>query len=161
MKKLRILTLGLLAATNLVSTSCTKAVTDHELNYPHTDLFVQEVTVNAANWSGDEYGYENTITSSAITTELLTEGVVMCYLKTPNGDYMAMPLTLSNGNWVSHWLFSHSQNGITVGTYDDDDATPSPGDRTFKIVIFSQAGLIAHPNVDITDYESVKKEFNL
>ncbi len=161
MKKLRILTLGLLAATTLVSTSCKKAVIDHELNYPHTDLFVQEVTINEADWSGDENGYENTITGSAITPELLTEGVVMCYIKNANGDYMAMPLTMSNGSWVSHWLFSHSQNGITVGTYDDDSATPNPGDRTFKIAIFSQAGLIAHPNVDIQDYESVKKEFNL
>jgi hypothetical protein len=160
MKKLRILTLGLLAATALLSTSCKKAVTDHELNYPHTDIYVQEITINEADWSGDEDGYENTVTGDVLTPDLLTSGVVMCYIKIDNG-YTAMPLTLSNGSWISHWYFSHTPNGVTIGNFDDDFATVNPGQQTFKIAIFSQAGLIANPDVDINDYESVKKAFDL
>lgn len=158
MKKLRILTLGLLAATTLVSTSCKKAVIDHELNYPHTDINVQEVTVS--NWVGDASGYEAEIVGESLTPELLSEGVVMCYVK-DNGSYVAMPITLSYGSYISHWAFAQNASSITILNYDDDGATPEPGTQTFKIAIFSQAGLIAHPNVDILDYESVKKEFNL
>jgi hypothetical protein len=158
MKKLRILTLGLLAATALLSTSCKKAVTDHELNYPHTDINVQEVTIS--NWVGDEFGYEGTIVGGSLIPELLADGVVMCYIKDED-SYIAMPLTFSYGTYISHWAFKQNASSITILNYDDDGATPNPGTQTFKIAVFSQAGLIAHPDVDIQDYESVKKAFNL
>lgn len=160
MNKLRILTLGLLAATTFVSTSCKKAVIDHELNYPHTEMDVQEYTVAANDWIGDANGYTASITSNILTQEILSSGIVMCYIK-EGSDYLAMPITRSFGAYISHWGFSHSVNSITFWNYDDDGATLEPGTQTFKIAVFSQAGLIAHPDVDIMDYESVKKEFNL
>ncbi len=160
MKKLRILTLGLLAATALLSTSCKKAVTDHELNYPHTDINVQEYTVGANDWIGDGDGYTAGVTADMLTAELLTDGIVMCYIKEGN-EYLAMPITRSYGAYISHWGFSHGTNSITFWNYDDDGATIPPGVQTFKIAVFTQAGLIAHPDVDIQDYESVEKAFNL
>jgi hypothetical protein len=160
MKKLRILTLGLLAATALLSTSCKKAVTDHELNYPHTDINVQEYTVGANDWIGDGDGYTAGVTADMLTAELLTDGIVMCYIKEGN-EYLAMPITRSYGSYISHWGFSHGSSSLTFWNYDDDGATIAPGDQTFKIAVFSQAGLIAHPDVDIQDYESVEKAFNL
>jgi hypothetical protein len=158
MKKLRILTLVLLAAITLVSTSCKKAVTDHEQNYPHTDINIQEVTVS--NWTGDASGYEAELVGETLTPELLSEGIVMCYIK-DEGSYIAMPITLSYGSYISHWAFAQNANSITILNYDDDGATPEPGTQTFKIAVFTQAGLIAHPDVDILDYESVEKAFNL
>ncbi len=160
MKKLRILTLGLLAATALLSTSCKKAVTEHELNYPHTEIDVQEYTVAANDWIGDGDGYSASLSSDMLTSELLTDGIIMCYIKEGN-EYLAMPITRSYGSYISHWGFSHGSSSLTFWNYDDDGATIAPGDQTFKIAVFSQAGLIAHPDVDIQDYESVKKAFNL
>lgn len=160
MKYLRILTLGFLAAITLVSTSCKKAVTDHELNYPHTQIDVEEYTVAANDWIGDGDGYTASITSNILTQEVLSSGIVMCYIK-EGSDYKAMPITRSYGAYISHWGFSHSANGITFWNYDDDGATLEPGDQTFKIAIFTQAGLIANPDVDIHDFESVKKAFDL
>lgn len=159
MNKLRILTIGVLTASALISTSCKKYVTQHEQNYPHTELTVQEVTIYANQWSGGVDGYEGTISGGLLTPELLTDGVVMCYIK-DGGSYVAMPITLSFGSYVTHWAFAQNSNSITILNYDDDGLTPPPGDQTFKIAIFTQAGLIAHPNVDINDFESVKKEFN-
>ena len=158
MKILKLTVFGLLLGIGFTTSSCKKAVTDHEENYPHTDINVQEYTVS--NWIGDANGYEAEIMAESLTSELLSDGVVMCYIK--SGDsYLAMPLTLSNGSWIEHWAFAQNSNSITILNYDDDGATPEPGTRTFKIATFTQAGLINHPNVDITDYESVKKEFNL
>jgi hypothetical protein len=160
MKKLRILTLGLLAATALLSTSCKKAVTEHELNYPHTEMDVQEYTVAENDWIGDGDGYAASLSSDMLSSELLTDGIIMCYIK-EGDEYLAMPITRSYGSYISHWGFSHGSSSLTFWNYDDDGATIAPGDQTFKIAVFSQAGLIAHPDVDIQDYESVKKAFNL
>lgn len=159
MKVFKLTIFGLLMGIGLTTSSCKKHVTEHEQNYPHTELNIQEVTVS--NWTGDELGYEAEIVSASLTAELLSEGVVMCYIKNDDGSYLAMPITLSNGSWITHWAFVQNTNSITILNYDDDGATPAPGTQTFKIAIFTQAGLINHPNVDITDYESVKKEFSL
>jgi hypothetical protein len=158
MKYFKLTVFGFLIGLGLTTSSCKKYVTEHEQNYPHTDINVQEVTIS--NWVGDASGYEGTIVGESLTPALLSQGIVMCYIK--DGDsYIAMPITLSYGTYISHWAFSQNSNSITILNYDDDGATPEPGTQTFKIAIFTQAGLINHPNVDITDYESVKKEYNL
>mgnify|MGYP000164740743 FL=1 len=158
MKIFKLTVFGFLIGLGLTTSSCKKYVTDHEQNYPHTDINIQEVTVS--NWTGDASGYEAELVGETLTPELLSEGIVMCYIK-DEGSYIAMPITLSYGSYISHWAFAQNANSITILNYDDDGATPEPGTQTFKIAVFTQAGLIAHPDVDILDYESVKKEFNL
>jgi hypothetical protein len=160
MKIFKLTVFGFLIGLGLTTSSCKKAVIEHELNYPHTAMDVQEYTVGANDWVGDANGYAAEVTSSLMTSELLTDGIVMCYIK-EGSEYLAMPITRSYGAYISHWGFSHSSNSITFWNYDDDGATITPGDQTFKIAVFSQAGLIAHPDVDILDYESVEKAFNL
>lgn len=155
MNTFKLTMLSLLVVTGITTSSCVKK---HEQNFPHTEMNIQEVTIT--NWVGDEFGYEGTVVGESLTPELLADGVVMCYLK-DGSSYIAMPITLSEGTYISHWVFSQNASSISIVNYDDDGATPNPGTQTFKIAIFSQAGLINHPNVDINDYESVKKEFNL
>jgi len=158
MKIFKLTVFGFLIGLGLTTSSCKKYVTDHEQNYPHTDINIQEVTVS--NWTGDASGYEAELVGETLTPELLSEGIVMCYIK-DEGSYIAMPITLSYGSYISHWAFAQNANSITILNYDDDGATPEPGTQTFKIAVFTQAGLIAHPDVDILDYESVEKAFNL
>lgn len=155
MNMFKLTMLSLLVVTGITTSSCVKK---HEQNFPHTEMNIQEVTIS--NWVGDELGYEGTIVGESLTPALLVDGVVMCYLK-DEGSYIAMPLTLSEGTYITHWVFKQNASSITILNYDDDELTPFPGAKTFKIAIFSKAGLINHPNVDINDYESVKKEFNL
>jgi hypothetical protein len=155
MNMFKLTLLSLLVVTGITTSSCVKK---HEQNYPHTEMNIQEVTIT--NWVGDANGYEGTIVGDELTPELLVNGVVMCYWKNA-GSYTAMPLTFSEGTYISHWLFTQNASSISIVNYDDDGATPNPGSQTFKIAIFTKAGLINHPNVDINDYESVKKEFNL
>jgi hypothetical protein len=158
MKIFKLTVFGFLIGLGLTTSSCKKYVTDHEQNYPHTDINIQEVTVS--NWTGDASGYEAELVGETLTPELLSEGIVMCYIK-DEGSYIAMPITLSYGSYISHWAFAQNANSITILNYDDDGDTPEPGTQTFKIAVFTQAGLIAHPDVDILDYESVEKAFNL
>ena len=146
--------LSLFVGIGIITSSCDKYVKNHGQN----NLNIQEVTIT--NWVGDANGYEGKIEGATLTPELLTNGVVMCYWKN-DGSYTAMPLTFSEGTYISHWIFSQNASSISIFNYDDDGLTPDPGSQTFKIAIFTKAGLINHPNVDINDYESVKKEFNL
>ncbi len=160
MKKVFILTIALLAAGATVITSCKKHVTEHEENFPHSNVKSMEVSVAQSEWSGGTGGYEATKTLSILSADIASNGAVMCYWKT-NGEYVAMPLTYSTGTWVSHMLFSHTSSAVTFISYDDDNLSPNPGFQTFKVVTISHTGLIQNPNLDLTDYKAVKDAFNL
>lgn len=160
MKNTFILTIAILTIGGTVMTSCKKHVTEHEENFPHSNVKSLEVTVAQNEWIGDGGGYEVTRTLSILSSEIATNGAVMCYWKT-NGEYFAMPLTYSSGTYVSHMLFTHSSSTVTFISYDDDNLSPNPGLQTFKVVAISHTGMIQNPNLDLTDYKAVKKAFHL
>lgn len=51
--------------------------------------------------------------------------------------------------------------GVSIWKTDTDLLTLDPGVSTFKIAVLTQKQLIAHPNLDLTDYESVATELAL
>ena len=155
----RLLPIMLIISSYIILNSCSKIKT-HEANYPHSEVTSQEITVYSSEWVGDGDGYEATKLISNLTEEIATEGAVMCYYKDVDG-YIAMPLTMSYGSYVSHWLFKHDFNSVTFLNYDDDGATLLPENTTFKVVTISPVGLILNPNIDLMNYEEVEKAFNL
>lgn len=122
----------------------------------------QMVTVAQNEWIGDGDGYEATKTLSILNNSIAENGVVMAYMK-DGADYVAMPLTLSigQGEYFSHMLFTHNSSSITFINYDDDGLTLNPGLTTFKVVCISNSGLIQNPNIDLTNYKEVEKAFKL
>ena len=123
----------------------------------------QNVTVFQNEWIGDGDGYFAKKTLSILNSDVASSGTVMCYLKEDNDEYIAMPLTMSEGqgNWIRHMLFSHDSNSITFLSYDDDGLSPNPGTTTFKVVCISQKARVENQDVDLTNYQAVKKAFDL
>jgi hypothetical protein len=156
MKNLKFLLMAALFA--VAFTSCKKAVTEHEENYPHAQ--VQSQTSVVTNWIGNSEGYEAVVAVGFLTSDVINNGMVMCYVQDGN-DWFALPLTMSMGLWVEHFIFYKQVGSVSFLVYDDDGATPAPGSRTIKIVAVSNTGLIQNPNVDFTDYEQVKETFHL
>ena len=127
---------------------------------PHS--LVESNVFTVSNWSGGGDGFSAMVIVDFVTKEVHDNGVVMCYLK-DNADWVALPLTMSNGtnSWTSHYLFSTFIGGVEFVFYDDDGITLNPGTRTFKIVAISAAGMAQNPNVNLHDYEQVRQTFDL
>jgi hypothetical protein len=149
----------LMAALFVVAiSSCKKAVIEHEENYPHAQ--VQTQTSVVTNWIGSGSGYEAVVSVPFITADVNNSGLVMCYVQ-EGSTWIALPITLSAGSWIEHFVFFTEVGLVTFLVYDDDGATPAPGSRTVKIVAVSNTGLIQNPNVDYLNYEEVKSTFTL
>jgi hypothetical protein len=138
--------------------SCKKAVKDHEENFPHAH--VNSMTTTVSNWSGGNSMYQSTVSVSFITTEIHNTGVVMCYMQDGN-EWIALPITLSTGSWIEHYIFTSQVGAVNFIVYDDDGLTQNPGAVTFKIVAISSTGLAQNPDLNVLDYEQVKEVFEI
>jgi hypothetical protein len=154
MKKL---ILGMIAGAFVLG-SCKKAVTEHEDEYPHSE--VNSKVVSVSNWTGDGDGYSAFADVDFITQDVHDNGAVMCYIQNDN-TWVAMPITLSTGSWIEHYIFSTQVGRVNFTVYDDDGATLAPGEQQFKIVAINSVGMIKNPNVDLNDYEQVRQAFDL
>lgn len=169
MKITQFLTIGLLIMGATSFSSCKKKdeeikkqIEEHEANKPHSSVKSMEITVSSSDWALNSGVYSSTKPCSIITQSIFNKGAVMCYLK--DGDnYFPLPYTLSFGptNWISHYLFIYSVNSIHFEIYDDDGGTLAPGTRVYKVVAIESTGLKQNPNVDLSNYYSVKEAFNL
>jgi hypothetical protein len=173
METTRILMVSILASS-LLFTGCKKeGCTDEAaLNYDsaakkengtciYNNVSSQLVTVGQNEWSGDGDGYEANKFVPIITSDIASSGAVIIYLVEPSGAYLPLPMTYSNGIWVTHLLYTHGVGSVRFISYDDDGLSPTPGTLTFKVICISNNGLIQNPNVDLNNYEAVKEAFEL
>jgi hypothetical protein len=126
-----------------------------------SNVSTQLVTVGQNEWIGGGNGYEANKFVPIITSDIVSSGAVIIYIVEPSGAYVPLPMTYSNGTWVTHLLYSHSLGSVNFISYDDDGLSPNPGAMTFKVVCISNNGLIQNPNIDLNDYEAVKEVFEL
>lgn len=149
MKK-SILFIALLA---LVTISCKKD------KYGNTDVYSNTYTVS---WTFEDPSYTASMSVSEITQDVLDNGAVMVYMSNNNGGWIALPYTLPMSSTYSSTFTPVIYNGgVKVWKTDTDLLTLDPGTSTFKVVVLTQKQLIAHPNVVLTDYNSVAEEFEL
>jgi hypothetical protein len=81
-----------------------------------------------------------------------------------DGQYLQMPLTLSNGqdSWTSHYIFTYGTGTITFIIYDDDGITLEPdGQQIFKVVTMSNYTEAKSMGINFENYEEVQRAFNL
>jgi hypothetical protein len=79
-----------------------------------------------------------------------------------NGGWVALPCTLPmDASYSSTFTPVFALGDVTIWKLDTDLLTLDPGYSTFKIVVLTPKQLIAHPNLDLTDYESVATELAL
>ena len=146
--------LFLSAAVLFLFSNCTKET------YGNTDIYSDTYT---ADWTFDDPSYRVTISEAKITQDVIDNGAVMVYISNGSGGWIALPCTLpQTASYASTYSYVLHSGGVTVWKTDTDLLTLDPGAYgVFKIVVLSQHGLKQHPDLNLTDYEEVKKELNL
>lgn len=126
-------------------------------------------TVTLNNWSSDfddgtDYTYSSTISWASITQAIKDKGIVMVYADDKAGSWVALPYT-DAGTGYSSTLNFYVKVGSVKIEYTGYDS-PSPGTSSLngtivRIVAIASSSREAHPNVDLKNYNEVKKVFNL
>ncbi len=143
----------IIALLTLIMTSCQKD------NYGNTDIYSNKYIVT---WTFQDPSYKAILSVPEITQDVLDNGAIMAYLSNGNNGWIALPYTLPvDATYSSTYTPVFYLGGVSIWKTDTDLLTLDPGVSTFKIVVLTQKQLIAHPNLDLTDYESVATELAL
>lgn len=132
---------------------------------------VVSATYTLTLWSsifdtGTEYAYEKAVACTAITQDIYDKGAVMAYLYDSNlGGWVALPYSVSFNGLTNAWNYVVAVNSITI-RITGYDATGSPGTVAYngvvvRVVAITSSGRMAYPEVDLNNYEEVKKAFGL
>lgn len=122
----------------------------------------QIIATTSADWTGNGEVYVAIKTCSVITTDIHEKGAVMVYIK-DGSEYIALPFSAhsNSSNYTSHYFFTTAVGTITIYVQDDDGFTPNPSNQTFKVVAIASSQITKHPNLDLKNYQEVKKVLQL
>jgi hypothetical protein len=173
MKKVKLLMLIIAVACLASLNSCKKEFTGpagpqgpagtNGTNGTNGNANVHSTTFTASfTWDGANYWRIATISNiSILTSSIVNSGAVMIYLN-ENGTYAALPMTVSmGGNIVEDVWFEYSTGQISIVTEDSDLSDPGTSTLNFKLVCIDASARMANPNVDLKNYNEVKKAFKL
>ena len=166
MKKLIILSI---LFSVLTFTSCKKdddSGLQPKGNYPEVSTLLFSLT--SANWghvgtagtSGD--GYVADLLATNITADIAATGTVLCYVSPDNATWLQLNYTIPFSTWSESWIgfFSTGHYGIEV--MDSDFLTQMPTGTTYaRLITMTHTARLQNPNVDLSNYNEVKKAFNL
>ena len=172
MKKVKMLMLIIAVACLASLNSCKKEVGPagpqgpagtNGTNGTNGNANVTSTTFSATfTWDGTNYWRSATVGSiSILTSEIVTNGAVLLYLN-DGGNYTAIPVTMSlGGSVVEDVWFTYSTNQISIVFEDSDESDPGTGTINFKLVCIDATAMATHKNVNLKNYEEVKKAFQL
>ena len=162
-KKHQVLSAALAFCMLLLSGCIIEADDERTEIYPVEVLF----SMNDAAINGDVASVQFTVGS--ITPSVVDNGAVLAYFR-EQGTWTAMPFTFA----VESPDLPAVDYTITMGYgYDDglfevfyEASTPEAPiidqpDRRIKVVILEDLGYLREANIDVNDYESVKRHLNL
>lgn len=139
-------------------------------NYGNANI-TSSTTVTLNNWANDyddgiNYEYSSTVTWASITQDIKDKGIVMVYADDGSGSWQALPYTDAGDDYYSaSFNFSFKVGSVKViANGFDDTGSPAPSDFSgliVRVVAISTASRMANPNVDLKNYNEVKKVFNL
>ena len=166
MKKLIILSL---LFSVLTFTSCKKdddSGLQPKGNYPEVSTLL--FTLTSANWghfgtagsAGD--GYEADLLATNISSDIASTGTVLCYISFDNSLWAQISFTLPFSTWIESWTGSFKAGHYLIDIQDSDFFTQLPTSTIFaRVVTLTHTARIQNPNVDLSNYNEVKKAFNL
>lgn len=114
-------------------------------------------TVSATNWvlfnSGLSY---IDLSVPIVTTDIAATGLVMVYFQEAGNEWYALPFSRGSQSY----FFWAKPGQVRIHT-QNDSTSPTKFAGNVRIVAVSSEGLVRNPNVNWTDYASVKKAFKL
>ncbi len=126
---------------------------------------VQSVQLINASWMWSNSLYWSTSTwnnISILTSAVNNSGAVMLYEADGAGGWIAVPYSYNLGNNVTeHHFYTYAAGTVTVYIEESDDSNPNASGGTFKLVCIPSSARMANPDVDLNNYNEVKKAFHL
>ena len=126
-------------------------------------------TITATNWisesdDGTNYVFKSANSWDVITQDIVDNGVVLGYYK-QGSEWLALPYSEDGDTYSLNFNFSFEVGKIYI--YADgweNPISPNPSDfngLVFRFVAISEHQRMANPNVDLTNYEEVKRVFEI
>ena len=118
-------------------------------------------SITSGSWSFVSPSWSQSFSYSAITQDILDNGAVLVYVAS-GVNYYQLPYTFyPTSSYSRTYNYVHYLGGLKVYVTDSDLNTSEPGTLKFKVVVIEASGLMKNPNVDLNNYQAVKKAFNL
>lgn len=163
MKTTNKLIMGLLLVSITLLNSCKKG--DDGIDGKDGNANVTSVTLTATSWAWDGVNYWRHADFSGVsilTSDVCSTGAVMVYFTDGSGNYIPLPISLNLTSTVQqHWFFAYLTNKISIFYENSNLSDPNPPPTSFKLVCIPQKSMMANPNLDLKNYNEVKKVFNL
>jgi hypothetical protein len=123
---------------------------------------VKSSSLTTSGWNYLSPDWYINFSYNAITQDILDNGAVLVYVQS-GSNYFQLPYTFYPSSTYSRtYTFKHYLGGLSVYVTDSDLTQPAnPGLLTFKVVVIASSALAKHPNVDLNNYNEVKKTFEL
>lgn len=135
------------------------------------NVISKTITVSSSDWilySNPLGGYMKGSQKSVpeITSSIVSSGAVMVYLRQSyvSGGYyyQALPYNwVINSNNMRSYHFSISTNLVNLFIEEADNTLGSLGSYTYKVVIIPGNRMAEHPDINLLNYNEVKRKFNL
>lgn len=161
-KKLQTTGIVLLTFTLLLLNGCKK----ENPGPAGSTVTARTFTVSSWTWSSPYY-YVN-LGVPELTSGNINDAAVMVYFKANSSAWSALPYTQYNSPANYYMGFNTNSNNVQVNwVYDSsfssgDDPNDYYGTQVrCKVVVIPPAERKANPNIDLTDYEAVKKAYHL
>jgi hypothetical protein len=163
MKIIKLVTIGFLIAGAMTFSNCEKVTVTGPAGEDGKDgnANVVSSSITSGSWSFLSPSWSQSFSYSAITQDILDNGAVLVYVAS-GVNYYQLPYTFyPTSSYSRTYNYVHYLGGLKVYVTDSDLNTPEPGTLKFKVVVIEASGLIKNPNVDLNNYQAVKKAFNL
>ena len=163
MKIIKLVTIGFLIAGATTFSNCEKVTVTGPAGEDGKDgnANVVSSSITSGSWSFVSPSWSQSFTYSAITQDILNNGAVLVYVAS-GVNYYQLPYTFyPTSSYSRTYNYVHYLGGLKVYVTDSDLNTPEPGTLKFKVVVIEASGLMKNPNVDLNNYQEVKKAFNL
>ena len=163
MKIIKLVTIGFLIAGATTFSNCEKVTVTGPAGEDGKDgnANVVSSSITSGSWSFVSPSWSQSFTYSAITQDILDNGAVLVYVAS-GVNYYQLPYTFyPTSSYSRTYNYVHYLGGLKVYVTDSDLNTPEPGTLKFKVVVIEASGQIKNPNVDLNNYQAVKKAFNL
>ena len=127
----------------------------------NANVLVSTGTTTNASWSfNSTYNeWDAIFNDSDISSAVVSTGTMQVFIGDGTGtNWSAMPLSYQGTEF--NYTYGVGQVQLQV-TLSSGTAPTNPGGLQFKFVVIPSRSLIANPNVNIKDYTSLQKVFNI
>ncbi len=125
------------------------------------------ITINPSDWqavgnSGEaDFKYVASYDTDLITKDIADNGVVLVFYYNDGANFQ-LPIVITYDGYTRYFNFMYGEGGIAITSKDSDLLSVKPtADIDFRIVIIEGSALATKSNVNLSDYNEVKKAFNL